>query len=284
MKSAPPRQSWYRVALATTPPRQVAVEGEHVGAAVATAEKHLGARAFAVDGADADVIPLGESVGKQRVVDLGASPDPAGFAWPHGVLPQIGHAVAGARRGWIEHADHRLFVIEALTDRDHLVDLFLGMVERLPVADNLEVRVMPHFTTPEVNAASSRSDVWLTSRVDAKKILAFLDDFEDDLIANGHVELSVYLRKHEATLRLTEHKTVVWLASGRAMAGEVERWLGELDVPRVDPLPRMSDVPHFHYRPLGTRDRKKLGDLLFRQRLRRVDTARAALGPRETDG
>jgi hypothetical protein len=31
-------------------------------------------------------------------------------------------------------------------------------------------------------------------------------------------------------------------------------------------------VPHFHYRGAKTRDRKKLGDELFKQRLRKVAT------------
>jgi hypothetical protein len=43
-------------------------------------------------------------------------------------------------------------------------------------------------------------------------------------------------------------------------------------------------VPHFHYRLAKSRDRKKLGEALFRERLRRVDTLRAAAtGPREPD-
>ncbi len=284
MKSAENR-TWYRIALARAAgaPVIVAAQGEHLGAAIAAAERHVaGSRAIAVD---AGVIPIGESLGKHSVVELaseGPAPEVPALHWPRGVLPQIGHtaAVAGAARGWTVRQDPKLFVIEAQTDAEHVVDLFLGLLERLPAADNLEIRVLDHFED------AGKTDVWLTSRVDVKKILRFLDDYEDELIHNGHVELSIYVRKHKATLRLTEHKTVVWLADDRELEADVTRWLGELEVPRTDSLVRVSGVSHFHYRLAKSRDRKKLGDELFRQRLRRVDTLRPrpAVGPRETDG
>ena len=42
----------------------------------------------------------------------------------------------------------------------------MGMIERLPAGDNLEVRVLDHFED------AATTDVWLTSRVNAKKIIA----------------------------------------------------------------------------------------------------------------
>jgi len=118
------------------------------------------------------------------------------------------------------------------------------------------------------------TDVWLTSRVNAKKILRFLDDHDVELLGNGHLELSIYVRAHKATLRLTEHKTVVWLADEHALEADVTNWLRELDVPRVDQLVTVRDGAHFHYRPAKSRDRKKLGEELYRQRLRKVDTVK----------
>ena len=283
MTRAPVTRTWYRLALArpTGDPALVAAQGEHLGAAIAAAQAHLaGSHVIAVDVAGGDDVPLGESVGKHQIVELGAATDVASLRWPAGILPALGHTtpLATARRGWIEHPDPAMLVIEAQTDADHVVDLFLGLVERLPSADNLEVRVLDHFE------GAGKTEVWLTSRVNAKKILAFLDDHDDELIHNGHVELSIYVRAHKGTLRLTEHKTVVWIAEDRALEAEVAGWLKELDVPRAEALTRVVSVPHFHYRLAGSRDRKKLGEALFRQRLRRVDTLRAAAtGPREPD-
>jgi hypothetical protein len=275
-------KTWYRIALARKngEPALVAAQGEHLGAAIAAAEAHVsGSHAFAVEVANGDV-PLGESVGKHHIVELGAATDTPSLHWPTGILPAIGHtaALASARRGWVEHADPKLFVVEAQTDADHLVDLFLGMIEKLPAADNLEVRLLDHFED------AGATEVWLTSRVNAKKILGFLDDFDDDLIHNGHIELSIYVREHKATLRLTEHKTVVWIADDRALETDVTGWLRGLEVPKAESITRVVSVPHFHYRLAKSRDRKALAKELFRQRLRRVDTVRvAATGPREPD-
>ena len=280
-------QTWYRIALARPDGggrALVAVQGEHLGVAVATAERHIAGGAFAIaaEVAAGDVVPLGESVGKQHVVDLAATPElesaPA-FRWPIGALPELAHAgqLAGIRRGYALRPDPGLLVVEAQPDVDTLTDTFMGMLERLPVADNLEIRVLDHFED------TGTTDVWLTSRINAKKIIRFLDDHDDELFGNGHVETSIYVRAHKATLRLTQHKTVVWLADGRALEHEVYGWLKELGVPHVEPLVSVTDAPHYHYRPAKSRDRKKLSEMLYRERLRRVDSF-PRTGVRDTAG
>jgi hypothetical protein len=267
-------RTWYRVAIARPGARQlVAASGEHMGQALAEAQERVaGSWPIAVEHAAGEQIPLGESVGKGHVLMLGdADPTLPIFRWPVGVLPSLSGAAAcaGAQRGWVVRPDPKLLVIEAQTDAEHVTDLFLGLIERLPAADNLEIRILEHFED------AAASDVWLTSRVNAKKILRFLDDHDVELIGNGHLELSVYVRAHKATLRLTEHKTVVWLAEDRALEREVVQWLGELAVPRVDKLVTVRDGAHFHYRPFASRDRQKLGEELYRQRLRKVATVPA---------
>src|ERR1041385_3531852 len=209
-----------------------------MGQAIAEAQEHVaGSWAIAVEHAPTEVIPLGESVGKGHVIELTPTADLATastFRWPVGVLPALNavSAFTGARRGWVKHTDPKLLVIEAQTENERLTDLFLGMIERLPSADNLEVRVLDHFEDAKT------SDVWLTSRVNAKKILRFLDDHDVELLGNGHLEISVYVRKHKATLRLTEHKTVVWLAEhgDDSLEADVKRWLDELKEPRIESL------------------------------------------------
>ena len=44
----------------------------------------------------------------------------------------------------------------------------------------------------------------------------------------------------------------------------------ELEVPRVESLVTVREGAHFHYRPAKSRDRKKLAEELYRQRLRKV--------------
>ncbi len=267
-------RTWYRIALghaSGAAPTVVTAAGEHMGVAIAAAERHApGAFAIAIEPAPDSDIPLGESVGKPGVAEVGPAVGVPMFRWPVGALPQLSRAsgASAVRRGWIVRPDPQLRVIEAQTDAEHLADLFMGMIERLPSADNLEIRLLDHFEE------TGRTEVWLTSRVDGKRILRFLDDHDAELFGNGHLELSIYVRAHKATLRLTEHKTVVWLASEPALEADVQRWLGELAVPRVDTLTTLKDLPHYHYRPAASRDRKKLSDELYRHRLRRVDTAK----------
>jgi hypothetical protein len=262
-------RSWYRVAVATKTgaPQLLLASGEHMGQAIAEAAKEISGWPIAVDPGTAEEIPLGESVGKGHVVKLGEAPATLStFHWPAGALPATAGGTTGVVRGWIERTAEGLSVIEAQTDHDHLIDLYLGLIERLPSGDNLEIRLLDHFD------AAGVTDVWLTSRITVKKVLRFLDDHDDELFGNGHVELSVYVRAHKATLRLTQHKTVVWLSEGGALVPELERWLRELEVPHVTALPSVADGAHHHYRPANSRDRKKLGDELFKQRLRKVDS------------
>lgn len=267
-------RSWFKVALGNG--HVVAASGEHLGQAIAAAEQHAKSHAVAV--ARTDDAPLGESVGKGAIVATTDTVAPASFAPPPGALPAIGHEGLALRRGWIQRPQDGLFVIEAQTDAAHVVDLYLGLVERVPAADNLEVKILPHFED------TGATDVYLTSRVNAQKILRFLDDYDEELFGNGHLEISVYVRSHKATLRLTEHKTIAWIADDRALAGDVTRWLKELDVPEVEALATVASVPHFHYRGAKSRGRKALCEELYRQRLRRVDTVRPATGPRDTAG
>ncbi|HUS27746.1 MAG TPA: hypothetical protein VMZ53_04540 [Kofleriaceae bacterium] len=266
-------RTWYRIALARAgaPTQLVAASGEHMGQAIAEARDHVaGSWPVAVEHAQGQDIPLGESVGKGHVLMLGDAPaDTPTFEWPTGVLPSLaapGSAFAGAAPGWVMRPESKLLVIEAQTTDDKLTDLFLGMVERLPAGDNLEVRVLDHFED------AGTTDVWLTSRVTAKKIIRFIDDHDTELIGNGHLELSIYVRAQNATLRLSEHKTVLWLAEGRALEVEACGWLKDLGVPPAESLVTVREGAHFHYRPAKSRDRKKLGEELYRQRMRKVDS------------
>ena len=167
-------------------------------------------------------------------------------------------------------------MIEAQTDADQLIDVFMSLIERVPSADNLEVRVLDHFES------APTTDVWITSHVNARNIINFLDDHDEELFGHGHLEMSVYVRAQKGTLRLTEHKTVAWLAEAHALETEMTAWLGELKVPRLpdNKLVSVRNAQHYHYRPAGSRTRDKLATELYRQRLRKVDTLRPASTPR----
>ena len=267
--------AWYRVAVGhpDAPPSLVVAPGEHLGAAIAAAtSRHKGAWPIAVAAAAPDEVPLGESVRKGIVVEKDAPTElPADLRWPTGIVPSLtvpGHKLAAMAPGWTRHPDDALLVIEAQVMVE-LGELFLGLVERLPVADNLEVRILDH------HDGGGGEEVWLTPRLDVKRAIRFLDDHDVELVDNGHVEVSLYLRKERSTLRLTEHKTVVWLSEDLATADRVAEWLAELEVPRVDALTTIADTAHFHYRPVRSSARDRMITRLGSMKLRRVDGAAA---------
>jgi len=269
-------EAWYRIALAgvqASGPIVVVAPGEHLGAAIDVAVRRVGKAAWPAAAAPAagPDVPLGESVGKGVVVERGPAPSTAlaSFRWPTGLLPSLDHAAAAtaaAVEGWVRRPVETIAVIEAQVTGDRTVETFLELVERLPAADNIEVKVFGHYDD------AGATEVWLSPRLDVRRAIRFLDDHDVDLLANGHVEVSLYLRAEHSTLRLSEHKTLVWMSENEATLDRFAGWLSALDVPARPALATLADVDHFHYRPARTRPRARLVERLRRMRLRRVDT------------
>lgn len=266
-------RAWYELALAPASAHGqgtlVAAAGETLGEALAAAAR-AHPRQAAVAARRAEISPLGESIGRRAVVELGqpvALPGEA-MVWPVGVIPELSAlpALAGAAPGFSVHAEPELVAVEAQVGAAQVVDVFLGLVEKLPAADNVEVRLMHHFED------TGRTEVWLSPRIGGRRALRFLDGYERDLIDNGGVEVAVYVRAEQSTLRLTEHKTILWLSRDRSTEARTVTALRSLGLRRVQTPVTLGSVPHFHYRPAGARDRATLARILEKQRMRRVDT------------
>lgn len=302
-------RAWYQLALAPSEGAGgrgdiilVAAPGDHLGEAVAAAEK-AHAKRVVVGARLCSAPPLGESVGRSRnVVEQKAEVplSPSAFRWPAGLLPELSALEEGPpggagaseeapsgreraaprgspRTGYVVFQEAGrgaapqgqggpgLHVIEAQVGGAALAETFLGWVERLPAADNLEVRLLHHFED------AGTTEVWLTPRVVVKQVLRFLDAQDRELIDNGFVELAIYLRKEQSTLRLTEHKTLEWTSYDLASIARSEKALAELGIPKLEALVRAAELPHFHLRPAGTKDRAGLSKLLGKLRMRVVD-------------
>ncbi len=268
-------RSWYRIALAGATPEPVVVvaPGAHLGEAIANAVKHVGrgAWAAAVSAAAADEVPLGEAFGKHAVVDRGGSRDLAlAMRWPLGVVPSFTEIARAAQiaPGFARKTRNGAVLIEALADGPALDEVLLDLVERLPAADNVEVKVLDH------HDAGGSTDVWLTPRMNVKKAITFLDEHDVELLHNGHVEVSIYLRAQRSTLRLGEHKTIGWLSEDTELTDRVIGWLQNAGLAERETLTTLADVAHFHWRPAATSARRRLLDHLKREGLRQVDSYR----------
>jgi len=263
-------ESWYRIALAgSAAPVVVVAPGEHLGAAIDVAVRRVGKGVWPAAAALAEPgqVPLGESVGKGVVVEANPPAVPVGLRWPSGVIAAIGDAdqATQAVEGWIRRPADQLGVVEAQVGGDRLSELFFELVERLPTADNLEVKVLGH------HDGAGTTEVWLTPHLDVRRAIRFLDDHDVELIDNGHVELSLYLRQERSTLRLTEHKTIVWMSEEQATVERFTGWLAALKVPAAPELVTLGDLDHYHYRPARSSPRGRLIERLKRMRLRKVD-------------
>lgn len=267
------KEQWWRIAFGGADgARLVVAPGDHLGAAIGVAAVRLGKRGevwpLAAAPATPGEVPLGESVGKGVVVEREVPERVGAFRPPSGVIAALD---AGPRAsivpGMAERVADEALVVEAVVEGPDARERFLSVVERLPVVDNIEARVADHFDAGET------TDVWLSPRLrDTRKAIRFLDDFDVELLRNGHVDLSVYVRSPRSTWRLTQHKTLVWMTVDQALHDKVRGWLAESGLARRDTLETIADRPHHHYRSATSSPRLKLGVRLTRAGLRKVDT------------
>ena len=268
-------RTWYRIALAGTGPAPAIViaSGAHLGEAIANGVRHVGRGAWAAAVAvpEASEVPLGESVGKHDVVARGVAAEMVtGMRWPLGVVPSFADAARAAslREGFTRHGGDA-HVLEAMVEGPRLDEVLLALVEKLPAADNIEVKVLDH------HDSAPTTDVFLSPRIDARKALELLDENDIELLHNGHVEVSIYLRAQHSTLRLTEHKTLVWISEDDALTSSVAGWMRDAGLAELAEFDTIADVGHFHWRPAATSPRKRLIDRLRRMGMRQVDSWKA---------
>lgn len=294
-------RAWYQLALAPVPEAVaasssgggvaegagpplglVAAQGDHLGEAIALAAKAYPRRAV-LAARLCPTAPLGDSVGRSRNVveqapelwaellgEAGEAVRRSGasaFPWPLGIVPELAALprLLDARAGYVVEREPAGVAVEVQLPADDLGEAFLAWIEQLPVADNLEVRLLHHFEERGV------TEVWLTPRIGVKQILRFLDAHDRELVDSGLVELAVYLRQEGSTLRLTEHKTLLWTSLDPGTLARCEKTLAGLSVAPAEALVSVAAAPHFHFRPAGTRDRDSLAKYLHKQRMRVVD-------------
>lgn len=269
------KETWYRIAFGGAGgSRLVVAPGDHLGAAIGIAAVRLGKRdevwPLAAAAAPAGEVPLGESVGKGVVVERDPPANVGPFRPPSGVVAALDAGPRGAlSSGFSERVADEALVLEAVAEGSDARERFLEVVERLPVIDNVEVQVADHFD------AGDATSVWLTPRLrDTRRALRFLDDFDVELLRNGHVDVAVYVREPRSTWRLTQHKTLVWMTVDEALNTKVRGWMEAAGLERRERLETIADRPHHHYRPATSSPRLKLELRLGKAGLKKVDTVR----------
>ncbi len=266
---------WYRVALATGDQvRLVVAPGAHLGEALAHAARRVGGPGLvpiAAAHALAGEVPLGESVGKGVVIERGVPSGLHRFAYPSGVIAAIdgGGRTAAMAPGYRRLERDGSTVIEAVAAGTAAREAFLDVIERLAAVDNVEVRIASH------HDGADHDEVWLTPRLgDVRRALKFLDDFDVDLLDNGHVDVSIYVRAPRSTWRLTQHKGLLLISEDPTLPAKVESWLASAGLAPVADLAAISRIGHLHYRPAASSSRERLRTRLRKAGLRPVATVR----------
>ena len=267
---------WFAIAFgASKSPRDAAVvatSGAHLGAAVERAcAGRRGAMPLAASVLPAGEIPLGESIGK-GVVRLPDAP-PAGPVPPPGIVAKLTRGSTtfdGADLGWTRRAaPGTTLVIEAQPAGDQLIEVLMSLVEAQPAIDNIELRIHGHFDLAP-DAVAPADELWLSPRLTPKQAVRLLDDHDHEWLRNGHVEVSMYVRAERSTLRLTEHRSIVWIAEQPDTEARITAVLTRAGLAERPTLRTWADVPHLHYRPAGTTPRAGLPKKYTAAQLRKI--------------
>ncbi len=193
-----------------------------------------------------------------------------GFRFPAGVVPSF-HQRDGFDTDDIHEAYQRrqyddTYSVTAVVDGRQVESFFFELIEGLPSADAIEIRVCGDYDD------HGTDHVWLTPNFPRRDdLVAYLDERRNQLLRNGFVEVAVYARNERSTLRLTEHKTIDLLADDESWANEFECMIRNSGLHPAKALQSLErEYVHYHYRPRKSSSRDELESMLKRDGLRKV--------------
>ncbi len=197
------------------------------------------------------------------------------FVFPVGATPnfdqddgQLGDAEEIQEGYCVQHLDVNEPYIEVVSDGRRVAEVFFTLVRSLPVADGLEIRVEWHWNDENV------TEVFLADPdLVGDGIIDYLRQHFDDIVRNGFLNIGVYCRAEETTLRLTDHKTIEFYAFSYDRTRACEDILRDLNFSAVDPLPSLSHRHgHYHWRPSSSKSRSEFISMITRDGFARVDS------------
>ena len=166
------------------------------------------------------------------------------------------------------NSDETPFCVEVVVDRRRIENVFFQLVEMLPSASALEIRICGHWDD------TRKTGIWLSPDWDSpKKVVSYLKRYKYDLLYNGFVEVSVYSRQEKSTLRLDDHKIIEFYSEHTRY---LEDFVGNVEQlgfkPRAPFLTIARGFHHFHYRPSNSLDRVALANALEADGFRFVES------------
>lgn len=154
--------------------------------------------------------------GESHLYPIEAGNDP--FQYPVGIIPSDNGDDADPdeiKEAYSVDIDEKPFDVEVVVDRRRIEDLFFSLVEQLPAASALEVRICGHWDNTQ------RTGIWLSPDWNSKRtVIDYLTTRKTDLFYSGFVEIAVYCRPQKCTLRIDDHKTIAFYSDSKSYLRE----------------------------------------------------------------
>jgi hypothetical protein len=193
----------------------------------------------------------------------------AEFVSPQGIVAGAdqpeGVDVCAIREGFVVlNGPENAWTIQAVIGRERLLQVWRKLVAQYTHVDAFIIQILDHFDNHlalrEPGLGDNIAEVWVKDvDFNVAELSPFLNGLEVDLLQNGHVDFGVHSTTSEATLWLTEHKTLRLVTESEKFREQVVKCVSG-DFSREELLSSFEDngCSHYHYRPHGSRDRKSL--------------------------
>lgn len=147
-----------------------------------------------------------------------------------------------------------IYEVEAVIERDNLLNTFLELVKRLPSIRVFWIRIAADWEE------HGREQFWTNEDLNTvESITSFLRTHWEDTVANGHVALTVYSNVGETNLSIDTHKTLLVLTKSAKMQKSMSVRLRQLGFAQLSEFYSLKyNYHHWHYRPARSKSRTRL--------------------------
>lgn len=173
--------------------------------------------------------------------------------------------IAGSERGKHDYDQIRegfsllkpydnIYELEAVIERDSLLNTFFDLVKRLPSIKVSWIRIAADWED------RGREQLWTNEGLNTiDSITNYLTINFRDTVANGHVAFTVYSDVGQTNLSIDTHKTIVVLTKSAKMQQRMAAGFRRLGFPELSKFYSLRyNYHHWHYRPTRSKSRTRL--------------------------
>lgn len=165
------------------------------------------------------------------------------------------HEYEQIREGYfLREAEANIYELEAVIERDKLLNTFFELVKRLPSIRVFWIKIAADWEE------GGREVFWTNEDLNTfDSIASFLTTRFNDTVANGHVALTVYSDVGQTNLSIDTHKTIVVLTKSAKMQRRMVVRLRQLGFEELSEFYSLRyNYHHWHYRPARSKSRTRL--------------------------